>query len=87
MHAGDRFQRALDTAREVASLLDLGVWTDERLAEINALTDIMIATRHTNEAVRAGDKLCGTRVIPLVVEKRQVNPHGSPTFVYALKEL
>lgn len=43
-----------------------------RLAEINALTDIMIATRHTNEAVRAGDKLCGTRVIPLVVEKRQI---------------
>lgn len=44
----------------------------ERLAAINALTDIMIATRHTNEAVREGDILCGTRVIPLVIDRRQI---------------
>lgn len=44
----------------------------ERLAAINALEDIIIATRHTNTAVKAGDKLCGTRVIPLVVETRLI---------------
>lgn len=58
---------------ELAAACD-GLFTvdTERLAAINALDDIMIATRHTNTAVKAGDKLCGTRVIPLVVEKRLV---------------
>ena len=44
----------------------------QRLAAINALEEIMIATRHTNTAVKAGDKLCGTRVIPLVIAKSQL---------------
>ena len=38
-----------------------------RLDAINLLGDVMIATRHGNTAVRRGDKLCGTRVIPLVI--------------------
>ena len=41
----------------------------ERLNAVNLLDDIMIATRHSNTAVRTGDKLCGTRVIPLVIEE------------------
>jgi len=44
----------------------------ERLMQINSLDEIMIATRHTNTAVKAGDKLCGTRVIPLVIAKSQI---------------
>ena len=44
----------------------------ERLNRINLLDDIMIATRHGNTAVRAGDKLCGTRVIPLVIEEEKL---------------
>ena len=44
----------------------------ERLNAINTLDDIMIATRHANTAVRAGDKLCGTRVIPLVIEEEKL---------------
>ena len=51
----------------------------ERLAAINALTDIMIATRHTNEAVREGDILCGTRVIPLVIDRRQIEAARRPS--------
>ena len=43
-----------------------------RLREINLLEDIMIATRHGGRAVRKGDKLCGTRVIPLVVEEEKL---------------
>ena len=43
-----------------------------RLNAINALDDIMIATRHSNTAVKAGDKLCGTRVIPLVIEEEKL---------------
>ena len=41
----------------------------ERLDAINLLDEIMIATRHSNTAVKAGDKLCGTRVIPLVIQE------------------
>ena len=40
----------------------------ERLKAVNRLGEMMIATRHTNSPVRKGDKLAGTRVIPLVIE-------------------
>ena len=43
-----------------------------RLNQINLLEDIMVATRHGNRAVRKGDKLCGTRVIPLVIEEEKL---------------
>ena len=44
----------------------------QRLNEINLLDDIMIATRHGNTAVKKGDKLCGTRVIPLIIEEEKL---------------
>lgn len=44
----------------------------ERLNLINAIDDIIIATRHTNTPVRKGDKLVGTRVVPLVVEEEKL---------------
>jgi len=44
----------------------------ERLNAVNALADVMIATRHGNTAVHAGDKLAGTRVIPLVIENEKL---------------
>lgn len=31
----------------------------------------MIATRHGNTFVKKGDKLAGTRIIPLVIEKKK----------------
>lgn len=40
----------------------------DRLDEINSIDEIMIATRHGSTAVKAGDKLAGMRVIPLVVK-------------------
>lgn len=39
----------------------------KRLTDVNMQGEIMIATRHTNTAVKAGDKLAGTRIIPLVI--------------------
>lgn len=38
-----------------------------RLTAVNSIGDIIIATRHANTAVQAGDKLAGMRVIPLTV--------------------
>ena len=44
----------------------------EKLDAINARDDMMIATRHNYSAVKAGDKLCGMRIIPLVIEKKKM---------------
>lgn len=44
----------------------------ERLRAVNALGEMMIATRASGFPVKKGDKLCGTRVIPLVIEKEKM---------------
>lgn len=44
----------------------------ERLNAVNDVEQIMVATRHTNTPVKAGDKLAGTRIIPLVIKKQQL---------------
>jgi len=44
----------------------------KKMTEINKIADIMIATRHHNFMVKKGDKLAGTRVIPLVVKEEKV---------------
>lgn len=44
----------------------------ERLCAINELEDIMIASRHHNQPVNVGDKLVGTRVIPLVISQEKM---------------
>lgn len=57
----------------------------ERVGRINELEDIMIASRHQNQPVRAGDKLVGTRVIPLVISEERMKEaqkigDGKPLF-------
>ncbi len=44
----------------------------ERFLAINSLDEIMAASRKGNFPVKKGDYLCGTRVIPLVVEEERV---------------
>ena len=44
----------------------------ERLRAVNSLGDMMIATRASGFMVKKGDKLCGTRVIPLVIKKERM---------------
>ena len=44
----------------------------ERLRAVNALGDMMIAARSSGFMVKKGDKLCGTRVIPLVIKKERM---------------
>ncbi|MGN1318597.1 MAG: molybdopterin-binding protein [Lachnospirales bacterium] len=43
------------------------------LNKINSLGEMMIASRHGNFPVKKGDKVCGTRIIPLVIEKEKMN--------------
>ena len=44
----------------------------ERLNAVNEIDELMIATRHGNTVVREGDKLCGTRCIPLVIDEKKL---------------
>lgn len=45
----------------------------KKLKEINSLGEMMIATRHGNFSVQKGDKLAGTRIIPLVIEQAKMD--------------
>ena len=44
----------------------------KKLFTVNSLGQMMIATRHGNTMVKKGDKLAGTRIIPLVIEKEKM---------------
>lgn len=43
------------------------------LNKVNSIGKMMIATRHGNFPVKKGDKLAGTRIIPLVIEEEKMN--------------
>lgn len=59
----------LDFTAAYSGLLKVEV---EGLRELNSLPDVIVAARHTNTPVEAGEKLVGTRVIPLVVSEETV---------------
>ncbi|MFR3754713.1 MAG: hypothetical protein ACLTW9_25025 [Enterocloster sp.] len=42
------------------------------LKAVNGFGQMMIATRHGNFPVKKGDKLAGTRIIPLVIEEEKM---------------
>ena len=44
----------------------------KRLNAVNRIDELMIATRHGNTVVQPGDKLCGTRCIPLVIDEKKL---------------
>ena len=51
----------------------------EKLDAINMIDELMIATRHSNTPVHKGDKLCGTRVIPLIIKGVSENSQRTRT--------
>ena len=72
---GDNMERSeakegkieLTAARDGVFLVDT-----QRLNAVNSIDDIMIATRRGGGAVHKGDKLCGTRVSPLVIPEEKL---------------
>ncbi len=44
----------------------------KKLMAVNSFGQMMIATRHGDFPVKKGDKLAGTRIIPLVIEKEKM---------------
>lgn len=45
----------------------------ESLTAVNGLGEMMIASRHGDFPVHKGDKIAGTRIIPLVIEKEKMD--------------
>jgi len=62
---GEPNEGKLNLKAETDGLLKVAV---EPLAEVNALGDVMCATRHTNTLVGKDDIVAGTRAIPLVIQ-------------------
>lgn len=44
----------------------------DKLMSVNSIGEIMIASRHSNTPVKKGDKIAGTRIIPLVIKKEKM---------------
>ena len=69
MHATAPKEGKIELIADIDGLLLVDL---ERLRAINSLGDMMIAARHSGFMVKKGDKLCGTRVIPLVIAKERM---------------
>ena len=67
--AGEPHEGKIDLTAAADGLF---VVDSERLLAVNGVEEIMIASRHGMTAVKAGDKLAGTRVIPLVIAKEKM---------------
>lgn len=64
MHPSEVKEGKIDVIADCSGLL---LVDKERLLAVNSLDQVMIATRHGGFTVKEGDKLAGTRVIPLVI--------------------
>jgi len=56
----------------VAEIDGLFIVDIERLRAVNSLGEMMIATRTSGFPVKKGDKLCGTRIIPLIIKRERM---------------
>lgn len=69
MHPSDIKEGKIELIADMDGLLKIN---RKLLFEINSLGEMMIASRHGNTPVKAGDKIAGTRIIPLVIEKEKM---------------
>jgi hypothetical protein len=69
MKGSDIKEGKIDIIADMDGLLKIN---REKLIAINSLGEMMIATRHGNLPVMKGDKLAGTRIIPLMIEKEKM---------------
>ena len=65
MHPSDVKEGKIELIADCDGLLKVD---KEKLKKVNSFGEMMIASRHGNTPVKAGDKLAGTRIIPLVIK-------------------
>ena len=69
MHPSDVKEGKIELIADCDGLLKVD---REKLKKVNRLGEMMIATRHGDTYVKKGDKLAGTRIIPLVIKKEKM---------------
>ena len=69
MHPSDVSEGKIELIADWSGVLKID---REKLRAINMLGEMMIASRHGDTPVREGDRIAGTRVIPLVIEKEKM---------------
>ncbi|WP_288617888.1 molybdopterin-binding protein [uncultured Eubacterium sp.] len=69
MHPSDIKEGKIELIADTDGLLKIN---REALVAVNSLGEMMIASRHGDFPVHAGEKLAGTRIIPLIIEKEKM---------------
>lgn len=69
MHGSDVSEGKIELIADQDGLLKI---RRDGLLAVNSLGEMMIASRHGNFPVKKGDKIAGTRIIPLVIEKEKM---------------
>lgn len=69
MHGSEAKEGKIELIADIDGVLKID---REKLHKINEMGQMMIACRHGNFPVKKGDKLAGTRVIPLIIEKEKM---------------
>lgn len=69
VHPSDVKEGKIELIADVDGLLKID---REKLVAVNSLGEMMIASRHGDFAVKQGDKIAGTRIIPLVIKKEKM---------------
>lgn len=69
MHGSEVKEGKIEVTADIDGVLKID---RDKLKKINSLGQMMIASRHGNFPVKKGDKIAGTRVIPLLIEKEKM---------------
>lgn len=69
MHSSEVKEGKIEVIADCDGLLKVD---REYINRVNGLGEMMIASRHGNFPVKTGDKIAGTRIIPLVIEKEKM---------------
>ncbi len=67
MHPTPVKEGKIELVADIDGLLKVN---SDKIKKVNSMGEMMIASRHGNFAVKKGDKLAGTRIIPLVIERK-----------------
>ncbi len=70
MHGSDVKEGKIELIADCDGLLKI---RRDALLAVNSLGEMMIASRHGDFAIHKGDKIAGTRVIPLVIEQSKMD--------------
>ena len=70
MHGSDVKEGKIELIADRNGLLKI---RRDALNRVNRLGEMMIASRHGDFPVKKGDKIAGTRIIPLVIEEEKMN--------------